>query len=127
VHASAYVVKDDGSVRHLWRDTSPFPTSARGVRRMTGGIEIVGYAERAIAIPEGVSTPRQRDHSSLRRGDEAYVSGQLFAVRLSAQGVEEGRDFVAAGLPTVPTGMVSATDHSVIFGTVGSRPLWLAR
>jgi hypothetical protein len=27
----------------------------------------------------------------------------------------------------VPTGVVSATDHSVIFGTVGSRPLWLAR
>jgi hypothetical protein len=127
VHASAYLVKDDGSVRQLWRDTSPFPTSARGVRRMGDGIEIVGYAERAVAIAEDVSTLRQRDHSSLRRGDEAYVSGQLFAVRLSAQGVEEARDFVAAGLPTVPTGVVSATDHSVIFGTVGSRPLWLAR
>jgi hypothetical protein len=41
--------------------------------------------------------------------------------------VEEGRDFVAAGLPTVPTGMVLTTNRSVIFGTVGSRPLWLPR
>ena len=61
--------------------------------------------------------PKERDYSSQRRGDEAYVSGQLFAVRLSAQGVEEGRDFVAAGLPIVPMGMVSTADRSVIFGT----------
>ena len=127
VHAAAYIVKDDGSVRQLWRDTSPFSTSARGVHRRGGGVEIIGYAERAVAIPEDVPTPKERDYSSLRRGDEVYASGQLFAVRLSAQGVEEGRDFVAAGLPTVPTGMVLTTDRSVIFGTVGSRPLWLAR
>ena len=94
---------------------------------MGGDIEIIGYAERAVAIPEDVPTTKERDHSSLRRGDEAHVSGQLFAVRLSALGVEEGRDFVAAGLPTVPVGMVSTADRNVVFGTVGSRPLWLSR
>ncbi|MBI2741827.1 MAG: CHAT domain-containing protein [Rhodospirillales bacterium] len=127
VHAAAYIVTNDGSVRQIWKDTSPFSTSARGVRRMGGDVEIIGYAERAIAIPEEVPTAKERDYSSLRRGDEAYVSGQLFAVRLSAQGIENGRDFVAAGLPTVPTGMVSTADRSVIFGTVGARPLWLSR
>jgi hypothetical protein len=127
VYAAAYIVKDDGSARQLWRDTSPFPTSARGVRRVGGDVEIIGYAERAVAVPEDLPTPKERDYYSRRRGDEAYTSGQLFAVRLSAQGAEEGRDFVAAGLPTVPTGMALTTDRSVIFGTVGSRPLWLPR
>ncbi len=127
VHAAAYIVTNDGSVRQFWSDTSPFSTSARGVRRAGGKVEVIGYAERAVAVPQDVPTPKERDYSSLRRGDEAYVSGQLFAVRLSAQGVEEGRDFVAAGLPTAPTGMLSNGERSVIFGTVGSRPLWLPR
>jgi hypothetical protein len=127
VHAAAYIVKSDGSVRQLWRDTSPFGTSARGVRRMGANVEIIGYAERAVAIPENVPTSTERDYSSRRWGNEAYISGQLFSVRLSAQGAEEGRDFVAAGLPILPMGMVSTADGSVIFGTVGSRPLWLSR
>ncbi|MPZ34850.1 MAG: CHAT domain-containing protein [Rhodospirillales bacterium] len=127
VHAAAYIVKNDGSVQQLWRDASPFPTSARGIRRAGGTIEIIGYAERAVAIREDVPTPKERDFGSRRSGNEAYISGQLFSVHLSAQGVEEGRDFVAAGLPTVPMGMVSTADRSVIFGTIGSRPLWLNR
>jgi hypothetical protein len=127
VRAAAYLVKNDGSARPLWRDVSPFPTSARGIRRAGGTFEIIGYAERAVAIPEDVPAPKERDFSNRRSGNEAYISGQLFSVRLSAQGVEEGRDFVAAGLPTVAKGMVSTADRSVIFGTVGSRPLWLAR
>jgi hypothetical protein len=120
-------VKDDGSARQFWRDASPFPTSARGIRRAGASIEIIGYAERAVAIAEDVPAPRERDFSNRRLGNEAYISGQLFSVRLSAQGVEEGRDFVAAGLPTVAKGMVSTADRSVIFGIVGSRPLWLSR
>lgn len=127
VHATAYIVKNDGLVRQLWRDRSPFPTSAWGVRRTGSTIEVIGYAERAVAIEEDMPAPAERDYSSRRAGDEAYISGQLFAVRLSAQGVEEERDFVAAGLPTVPKGMVSTANRSVIFGTVGSRPLWLPR
>ena len=87
VHAAAYVVKNDGSVRQLWHDTSPFGTSARGVRRVGASVEIIGYAERAVAIPENVPTPKERDYSSRRWGNEAYISGQLFSVRLSAQGV----------------------------------------
>lgn len=126
-HAAAYIVKNDGSVQQLWRDASAFPTSARGIRGVGSTIEVIGYAERAVAIPEGVPTPKERDFSNRRSGNEAYISGQLFSARLSAQGVEEGRDFVAAGLPTVPMGMVATTDRSVIFGTVGSRPLWLNR
>jgi hypothetical protein len=124
-HAAAYAVNNDGSVLPLWRDTSPFPTSARGARATDGKVEIIGYAERAVAVPEDL--PRERDYVSRRWGYEAYISGQLFSVRLSAQGSEEGRDFVAAGLPTLPTGMVSTADRTVIFGTVGSRPLWLSR
>jgi hypothetical protein len=127
VHAAAYVVTNDGSARQLWSDTSPFSTSARGVRRVGGDVEIIGYTERAVAIPEDVPTAKEPDYGSLRRGDEAYVSGQLFAVRLSPLGIEEGRDFVAAGLPIVPMGMVSTADRTLVFGTVGSRPLWLPR
>lgn len=94
---------------------------------MGANVEIIGYAERAVAIPENVPTSKERDYSSRRWGNEAYISGQLFSVRLSAQGAEEGRDFVAAGLPILPMGMVSTADRSVIFGTVGSTPLWLSR
>lgn len=127
VHAAAYVVNNDGSVRHLWRDASPFPTTARGVRRAGGSIEVIGYGERVVAIPGDVPMREQHDHGRRWSSDEAFVSGQLFAVRLSARGIEEGRDFVASGLSTKPGGMVSAGDHNVIFGTVGSRPLWLPR
>jgi hypothetical protein len=127
VHAAAYVVNNDGSVRHLWRDASPFPTTARGVRRASGSIEVIGYGERVVAIPEDVPMREQHDHSRRWSSDEAFVSGQLFAVRLSPRGIEERRDFVASGLSTKPGGMVSAGDHNVIFGTVGSRPLWLPR
>ena len=94
---------------------------------MSANFEIIGYAERAVAVPEDVPTSQERDYSSRRWGNEAYISGQLFSVRLSAQGAEEERDFVAAGLPIVPMGMLSTADRSVIFGTVGSRPLWLSR
>lgn len=125
--AAAYSVKDDGSVRQLWQDASPFPTSARGVRKIDGSFEIIGYAERIVAIAEDAPTQAARDYGSRRWGNESSISGQLFAVRLSAQGVEEGRDFVAAGLPTLPMGLLSAGNRSVIFGTVGSRPLWLSR
>ena len=126
-HAAAYAVKNDGSVLPLWRDASPFPTSARGVRTIDGKVEIIGYAERAVAVREDLPNPGEHDYGSRRWGYEAYISGQLFSVRLSAQGIEEGRDFVAAGLPTMPMGMVSTGARSVIFGTVGSRPLWLSR
>ena len=94
---------------------------------MEGKFEIVGYSERAVAVAEDVPVAKERDYSNRRWGNEVYISGRLFAVRLSAQGVEESRDFVAAGLPTVPMGMTSSAGRSVIFGTVGSRPLWLSR
>src|SRR4029077_12240414 len=66
VHAEAHIVTNDGSVRQLWSDASPFSTSARGVRSVSGSIEIIGYAERAVAIPDDVPTAKERDHSSLR-------------------------------------------------------------
>ena len=50
-----------------------------------------------------------------------------FPSALSEQGVEERRDFVGAGFPVVPLGMASSGEQSAIFGTVGSRPLWMAR
>jgi hypothetical protein len=44
---------------------------------------------------------------------------------LSEQGVEERRDFVAAGFPIIPMGMASTGEQGAIFGTIGSRPLWM--
>ncbi|MBY0318002.1 MAG: CHAT domain-containing protein [Reyranella sp.] len=125
--AAAYIVTGDGSARLLWRDASPFPTTARGVRRTDGNIEVIGYGERVVVIPGDVPIRKEHDYSRRWSDFEAHISGQLFAVRLSAQGIEEGRDFVASGLSTRPRGMVSTADRSVIFGTVGSRPLWLPR
>lgn len=125
--AAAFAVTSDGSIKELWRDASPFTTSAAGVRRAGNGFEIIGRTRRTVAIAEQrrpVATP---DFNTLRSGEEGYVSDEIFSVRLTGQGVEEGRDFVSAGLPIMPMGMKSAADRSVIFGTVGPRPLWLGR
>ena len=123
--AAAYRIRNDGSVQPLWRDASPYETSARGIRRAGGMLEIVGYAARWMAAPR---QPALRgDVTNMRQGDEAYVSGEIFSVTLSEQGVEQRRDFVGAGLPVVPAGLASMADHNVIFGSVGSRALWMAR
>jgi hypothetical protein len=124
-HAVAYRVRNDGSVEPLWRDASPFNTFGRGVRRHAGALEIIGYAQRSIAIQEEAPVAKLPDFSKKRLGSEAYVSGEVFSVHLSEQGVEQRRDFVGAGFPVMPMGMTSAGDRSVIFGTVGSRPLWM--
>jgi hypothetical protein len=126
-HAAAYRVNADGSIVPLWRDASPFDTFAGGVRRTGGVIEIVGHTRRSVAVPEEITPFTMPDFSRKRRrwGDERYISGEVFSVRLSERGVEERRDFVAAGLPLVTLGMVSADDRSAIFGTVRSRVLWM--
>ena len=98
-HAAAYAVGNDGSVAPLWRDASPFNTSGRGIRRSAGTIEIVGYAQRSVAIRQEAPAVTAPDFSAKRLGNEAYVSGEVFSVRLSDQGQEERRDFVARGLP----------------------------
>jgi hypothetical protein len=126
-HAAAYAVGNDGSVAPLWRDASPFNTSGRGIRRSAGIIEIVGYAQRSVAIREAAPVVTAADFSAKRLGNEAYVSGEVFSVRLSDQGKEERRDFVGAGFPVIPMGMAATGGHSAIFGTVGSRPLWMKR
>ena len=126
-HAAAYAVGNDGSVAPLWRDASPFNTSGRGIRRSAGVIEIIGYAQRSVAIREAAAVVTAPDFSAKRLGNEGYVSGEVFSVRLSDQGQEERRDFVGAGLPIIPMGMASTAEHSAIFGTVGSRPLWMKR
>ena len=82
-------------------------------------------AKRHVATAAPVATAA--DFSAKRLGNEAYVSGEVFSVRLSDQGKEERRDFVGAGFPVIPMGMASAGEHSAIFGTVGSRPLWMKR
>jgi CHAT domain len=125
-HAAAYRVNADGSVVPLWRDASPFDTFASGVRSVDGVIEIVGYTKRSVAVPEKITPFTMPDFSLKRWGDEPYISGEIFSVRLSERGVEERRDFVAAGFPLVPLGMVSTDDRSAIFGTVTSRALWMA-
>ena len=126
-HAAAYTVGNDGSVGPLWRDASPFATFGRGIRRSAGTIEIVGYARRSVATKEETPTLKAPDFSTKRLGDEAYVSGEVFSVRLSDQGAEQRRDFVGAGFPVIPDGMASTGARSAIFGTVGARPLWMPR
>ena len=126
-HAAAYTVGNDGSVGPLWRDASPFATFGRGVRKSAGVIEIVGYARRSVAIQEEAPTVKAPDFSKKRQGDEAYVSGEVFSVRLSDQGAEQRRDFVGAGFAVIPDGMAATGERSAIFGTVGARPLWMAR
>jgi hypothetical protein len=125
-HAAAYTIGNDGSVGQLWRDASPFDTFARGIRKNAGIIEIVGYTQRSIAIDGEVPVAKGPDFSKKRFGNEAYVSGEAFSVRLSEQGAEEGRDVVGAGFPIMAWGMASTAGRSAIFGTVGSRPLWMA-
>jgi CHAT domain-containing protein len=125
-HAVAYKVKKDGSVEQFWHDASPFETSGRGIRRTGDSVEIVGYAKRSVAIREEIPGPSTLDFNSMRGGDEAYASGEVFSVHLSEKGVEERRDFVGAGFPIVPLGMTSTRDHSAVFGTIGSRPFWMA-
>lgn len=125
--AAAFSVAADGTVRELWRDGSPFDSEARAIRRVGAGFELVGRLRRWVAVREDRREPAMPDFSSLRLGDEGYLSDEVLSVRLSAQGKEEGRDFVAAGLPIIPMGMASAGDRHVIYGSVGSRPLWLSR
>jgi hypothetical protein len=126
-HAAAWRLGADGALARLWRDDSPFDTFAHSVRRIPGGIEIVGYARRAIAVDLESKSLRQPDFARRRRGYESYVSGEVFAVRLSDTGIEQGRDFVGAGLPLVPSGVAASPAHTIVYGTVGGRALWMER
>jgi hypothetical protein len=126
-HAAVWRLGADGSLARLWRDDSPFDTVACGVRLVAGGIEIVGYARRAIAVDPEPQSPPRPDLVRRRHGDEAYASGEAFAVRLSDSGVEQGRDFVGAGLPVIPSGMAVSPAHTIVHGSVGGRALWMER
>ncbi len=127
-NATAFRLKSDGSVEQLWRDSSPFATWADAVRGIGDAIEIVGHTNRSMGVSDHFVRPDQASPSALRRGDEEFNSGEVFSVRLSRQGIEQRRDFVGAGLPVVPMGMATAADgKNVIFGTVGSRELWMTR
>jgi hypothetical protein len=127
--AAVWRLKADGTTLRLWRDAAPFDTYGRGVRAVTGGLEIVGYAKRTVAVEEqtGTGPVPASAVASKRVGDEAYVTSEAFAVRLSEAGTEQGRDFVGAGLPVVPVGLAASAAHAVVFGVVGGRALWLER
>lgn len=125
--AAAYLLKSDGSAQLLWRDASPFDSYATAVRQAGDSYEIVGRVRRSVAIREEQSRFTAPDFSAKRTGDEGYASDEVFSVRLSKAGQEQRRDFVGAGLPIAPMGMTVTHDHNVIFGSIGSRPLWLSR
>lgn len=125
--AAAYLLRSDGSVQLLWRDASPFHSSATAVRQVGDSYEIVGQTRRSVAIREERAPFTVPNFSTKRIGDEGYSSDEAFSVRLSQAGLEQRRDFVGAGLPIMPMGMTATPGHSVIFGSVGSRPLWLSR
>ena len=125
--AAAYAVKSDGSATEFWRDSSPFSTSAVAIRQADGDFEIIGRILRSIAIQEDKGQWAMPDFSKKRLGSEAHQSDEIFSVRLTDQGSERRRDFVAAGFPILPMGMALTSQHSVIYGSVGGRPLWLSR
>lgn len=122
-HAAAWLVDADGKAKAFWRDDTVSITAARGVRRLIDGIEIVGHARRTTALRRPNLDP---DAPPARHG-ESLASEELFSVRLSSTGQEQRRDFVAAGLPIDALGMASDGLRSVIYGKLGSQPLWLAR
>jgi hypothetical protein len=134
-HAAVILVRRDYSTLFVWHDNSPFQTSGRGIRKIGTKFDIIGYAERTIAIKERGGTEKKSEppdgadlipyFSKMRFGNEAQVSGELFSVRLSERGYEERRDFVGAGLAVVPRGIATIGDQSIIYGTIGSRPLWM--
>jgi hypothetical protein len=126
-HAALWRLNADGTTLRLWRDASPFDTFGRGVRAVADGFEIVGYARRSIAVEQEPRPARAPDFASRRLGDEAYASGEVFAVRLSEAGAEQHRDFVGAGLPVVPAGLAASAERTVVFGSVGGRALWLEK
>jgi hypothetical protein len=125
--AAAYLLKSNGVVQLLWHDASPFGSSATAVRQVADSYEVVGHIKRSVAIREERTGFTMPDFSTKRLGSEGYASDEVFSVRLSKAGLEQRRDFVGAGLPIMPMGMVATHDHSVIFGSIGSRPLWLSR
>lgn len=124
---AAYRIGTDGLVAQIWRDASPFRTFARGIRKTAGQIEIVGLSRRTVALSQQTPSLRKEGYYRLEAGSEPDISDDLFSVRLSQDGLEQRRDFVGAGLPIAPMGMVTVDAHSVIFGSVGARSLWLAR
>lgn len=134
-HAAVVFIRHDYSSWLVWRDNSPFQTFGRGARTIGVKYEIVGYAQRTIAIVERKSAepklsiltaPDPKAYvTRMRLGNEESVSGEVFSVHLSERGYEERRDFVAAGFPIAPQGMASSEFKNVIYGMVGQRPLWL--
>ena len=126
-NAAVFRIKSDGSVQPLWRDSSPFLTWASAVRIVGDSIEIIGHNKRSMGVAEQLDTPTSSDPSTPRSGDEEFNSGEAISVRLSRDGIEQRRDFVGAGLPLVTLGMTAADGHTVIFGSVGLRELWMVR
>ena len=96
--AVLYAVVPDLPPDALWRDHSPFSTSARALRRSDAGIELVGIAEQA---------------------------GEIFWARIDRDGFEESRDFLGTGLPLVAAGTAWSGAGGVTYGAIGSRPLWV--
>ncbi|CAN5895181.1 hypothetical protein BH11PSE3_BH11PSE3_15710 [soil metagenome] len=124
---AAYKVGTDGAVIQIWRDASPFNRFARGIRKTAGQIEIVGLSRRSVSFYQEVSSTPAAGFQAMEGGSEANMLDDLFSVRLSEDGVEQRRDFVGAGLPIAPAGIVTIDERSVIFGSVGARSLWLTR
>ena len=77
-HAAAYTARNDGSVVPLWRDASPFDTFGRGIRRTADALEIVGYAQRSIAIQEAAPAANAPDFSKKRSGTRPMSRARPF-------------------------------------------------
>ena len=135
--AAAYAVLKEYPPRLFWLDSTPFATVAVGARMQGADLVVYGISERAVSIRDyTVSEKKVADYTNqdyedlfkfMRLGDEAQVAKELFAVRISIGGREEARDFLGAGLPIIPAGVVEYGGKAAVYGTVGLRPLWMPR
>ena len=135
--AAVVVLRKDYSIGLLWSDHTPFETTARGLRVGKTTLEVYGTSKRAVTIQDRTVVEKDiadydhRDYDKLfassRYGDETQISREMFAVSLSPDGTEQRRDFLGAGLPLEPAGILESGNRLIAYGAVGLRAMWMGR
>jgi hypothetical protein len=130
--AALFLLSKDGSTALFWLDRTPFATTAIGVRVANSSVEVFGTSKRAVAVKDQTITQKNYDKGDYeklfggaRLGDEAQVSREMFAMRLAPDGTELKREFLGAGLPLEPSGIVDNENRLIVYGAVGLRPMWM--
>ncbi len=133
--AAVFVLRRNGTYYLHWRDASPFASSVAGIRVKGSILEVYGRSVRSVAVQDQSDSVTQQALSaeeefkklvrSVRVGDEQRLSREVFAVQIGSNGTEIQRDFLGAGMPLMPSGLVSSGDSIVVYGSVGLRPFWM--